>query len=108
MNVNGLVEGRVFVGGLGPDPTGELTALAQTSWVDFGERKLRKGKGRVDGKRRERKGRGKGKEKGSEKKKDGRKRKEAKGREGGGREMKEEKRKKGGLGRPRTGTNGVS
>jgi len=38
MNVNGLVEG------LGPDPTGELTALAQTSWVDFGERKLRKWK----------------------------------------------------------------
>ena len=34
----------MFVGGLGPDPTGELTALTQTSWVDFGERKLRKWK----------------------------------------------------------------
>jgi len=63
MNVNGLVEGPVFVGGLGPDPTGELTALAQTSWVDFGERKLRKGKGGWTGKG----GKGKGEEKGKKK-----------------------------------------
>ena len=57
-------------------PLGELTALPQTSWLDFGERK-RRGKGR---------GKGSG---GKE-----RRRGQRKGREEGGREM-ERKKKKG-------------
>jgi len=54
-------------------PLGELTALPQTSWLDFGERK-RRGKGRGKGSG------GKGKEKGTME------------REGGGREMERKKK----------------
>ena len=55
-------------------PPAELTALLQTSGLDFGERKGKGGKGKADGERQEKEVKGK---------KRGKKEKGTKGREGG-------------------------